>query len=39
MASERAGEVGAREAGRDFIRDIIAEDLASGRHKEIVTQL
>jgi glutaminyl-tRNA synthetase len=33
MASERA-----REAGRDFIRDIIADDLASGRHKQIVTR-
>jgi glutaminyl-tRNA synthetase len=26
------------EAGRDFIRDIIAEDLAAGRHEEIVTR-
>jgi glutaminyl-tRNA synthetase len=26
------------EAGRDFIRDIVAEDLASGRHKSIVTR-
>jgi glutaminyl-tRNA synthetase len=26
------------EAGRDFIRDIITEDLASGRHKEVVTR-
>ena len=26
------------EGGRDFIRDIIAEDLAAGRHKEIVTR-
>ena len=26
------------EAGRDFIRDIIAEDLAAGRHREVVTR-
>ena len=26
------------EAGRDFIRDIIAEDLASGKHKSVVTR-
>lgn len=26
------------EAGRDFIRDIVAADLASGRHKSIVTR-
>jgi glutaminyl-tRNA synthetase len=26
------------EAGRDFIRDIIAEDLASGKHKGVVTR-
>jgi len=26
------------EAGRDFIRDIVAEDLASGRHKSVVTR-
>jgi glutaminyl-tRNA synthetase len=28
----------ATEAGRDFIRDIIAADLASGRHKQVVTR-
>ena len=26
------------EVGRDFIRDIVADDLASGRHKSIVTR-
>src|SRR4051794_11596138 len=26
------------DAGRDFIRDIVAEDLAAGRHKEVVTR-
>src|SRR5436309_6263521 len=26
------------EAGRDFIRDIVAEDLASGRHRSVVTR-
>lgn len=26
------------EAGRDFIRDIIADDLAAGRHKTVVTR-
>src|SRR5438045_3959472 len=26
------------EAGRDFIRDIVAEDLAAGRHKSVVTR-
>src|SRR6266705_790204 len=25
-------------AGRDFIRDIVADDLASGRHKAVVTR-
>src|SRR6202035_5555573 len=28
----------AREAGQDFIRDIVRADLASGRHKTIVTR-
>jgi glutaminyl-tRNA synthetase len=28
----------ATEGGRDFIRDVIAADLAAGRHKEIVTR-
>src|SRR3954471_9933247 len=27
-----------QEAGRDFIRDIVADDLASGRHKGVVTR-
>jgi glutaminyl-tRNA synthetase len=31
-------EVPETQAGRDFIRDIIAADLASGRHKEVVTR-
>src|ERR1700738_2831447 len=26
------------EAGRDFIRDIVAEDLAAGRHRSVVTR-
>jgi len=26
------------EAGRDFIRDIVADDLATGRHKSVVTR-
>src|SRR5215472_2672559 len=29
---------GGREAGQDFIRDIVSADLAAGRHKEIVTR-
>jgi glutaminyl-tRNA synthetase len=31
-------ETAVREAGQDFIRDIISEDLASGRHKTVVTR-
>jgi glutaminyl-tRNA synthetase len=31
-------EPGVAEAGRDFIRDIITADLASGKYKEIVTR-
>ncbi len=31
-------ETAVREAGQDFIRDIIRADLASGRHKTIVTR-
>jgi glutaminyl-tRNA synthetase len=31
-------EAPAMEAGRDFIRDIIAGDLESGRHKQVVTR-
>jgi glutaminyl-tRNA synthetase len=31
-------ETATAEAGRDFIRDIIQADLASGRHKQIVTR-
>src|SRR5579875_1343782 len=33
-----AGRSRAEARGRDFIRDIIAEDLASGRHKQVVTR-
>jgi glutaminyl-tRNA synthetase len=33
-----ASETLAAEASRDFIRDIIAEDLASGRHATVVTR-
>jgi glutaminyl-tRNA synthetase len=31
-------DTAAREAGRDFIRDIVAADLAAGRHKTVVTR-
>jgi len=31
-------ETAAREAGQDFIRDIVRADLASGRHKAVVTR-
>jgi glutaminyl-tRNA synthetase len=31
-------EAAALEAGRDFIRDIVAADLASGRHSSVVTR-
>jgi glutaminyl-tRNA synthetase len=31
-------DTGAREAGRDFIRDIVEADLAAGRHKTVVTR-
>src|SRR5262245_11281466 len=31
-------ETAVREAGRDFIRDIIQADLASGRHRSVVTR-
>src|SRR6201997_677728 len=33
-----AAENTTREAGQDFIRDIVRADLASGRHKTVVTQ-
>ena len=33
-----AVDTAVREAGRDFIRDIVAADLASGRHKTVVTR-
>jgi glutaminyl-tRNA synthetase len=33
-----ANETTAAEPGRDFIRDIIAADIASGRHAEVVTR-
>jgi glutaminyl-tRNA synthetase len=41
MASEKTREAGRPRVevrGRDFIRDIVAQDLASGRHSEIVTR-
>src|SRR6476620_8160857 len=31
-------ETAALEAGRDFIRDIVAADLAAGRHRSVVTR-
>ncbi|MGB7254511.1 MAG: glutamate--tRNA ligase family protein, partial [Xanthobacteraceae bacterium] len=31
-------EATTREAGEDFIRDIVRADLASGRHKSVVTR-
>jgi glutaminyl-tRNA synthetase len=37
MATTDSGS-GAGEAGRDFIRDIVAADLAAGRHKTVVTR-
>ena len=33
-----ASETATREAGQDFIRDIIRADLAEGRHKSVVTR-
>jgi glutaminyl-tRNA synthetase len=33
-----AAETAAREPGQDFIRDIVKEDLASGKHKTVVTR-
>jgi glutaminyl-tRNA synthetase len=33
-----AVETPAREAGQDFIRDIVAADLAAGRHKSVITR-
>jgi glutaminyl-tRNA synthetase len=39
MASDdRTAAPAGGEAGRDFIRDIVASDLASGRHKSVVTR-
>src|SRR5579884_1407026 len=41
MASDKAKGAGrprVEARGRDFIRDIIADDLASGRHREVVTR-
>src|SRR5262245_65526271 len=31
-------DTAARDAGRDFIRDIVEADLAAGRHKTVVTR-
>ncbi|HEY1542758.1 MAG TPA: glutamine--tRNA ligase/YqeY domain fusion protein [Xanthobacteraceae bacterium] len=33
-----AADAATTEAGRDFIRDIVADDLATGRHKTVVTR-
>jgi len=33
-----AAQTAAREPGQDFIRDIVAADLAAGRHKTVVTR-
>jgi len=38
FGSMTAVDTAVREAGRDFIRDIVAADLASGRHKTVVTR-
>ena len=37
-AGETAGETSVREAGQDFIRDIIRADLEAGRHERVVTR-
>jgi len=37
-AVEAAAAPGAGEAGRDFIRDIVAADLAAGRYTQVVTR-
>ena len=37
-ASTPNTETAAREPGQDFIRDIVAADLASGKHKTAVTR-
>jgi glutaminyl-tRNA synthetase len=36
--SDPAAKEQGREPGQDFIRDIVREDLASGRHKSVVTR-
>ncbi len=38
MTIMAVAETAAREAGQDFIRDIVRADLASGRHKAVVTR-
>src|SRR5215469_4987074 len=38
FASMSAGEAATAETGRDFIRDIVAADLASKRHAGVVTR-
>jgi len=38
MTSDNRAENGAAEAARDFIREIVAADLAAGRAKEVVTR-
>ena len=36
--TDDSAQIPANEAGRDFIRDIVAADLASGKHKAVVTR-
>src|SRR5579864_627262 len=38
MTIMAVAETAAREAGQDFIRDIVRADLASGRHQSVVTR-
>ncbi|MBV9262620.1 MAG: glutamine--tRNA ligase, partial [Pseudolabrys sp.] len=38
MANEKTGNEANAEAGRDFIRDIVASDLAAKRHVGVVTR-
>ena len=38
MTSDDKAQIGAAEAARDFIREIVAADLAAGRAKEVVTR-
>ena len=38
MGTDTATESATKEAGRDFVRDIVEADLAAGRVKEVVTR-